>query len=433
MFGFFAPPRRRPRYRQVYAACCSHQRQLYGTAASVFHSYEAIFLYLLALEAGACEAPAPQTPTCCRLRNDWANHWNLDRELADFCAAFAMLLARTKLEDDKRDSRGFAASLANRILRKAFAKTKDYFEARCSDLLQNVSQCIEQHVALESDRFVSRNPDELLRYAEPTANAFGHVFEAFGMLCKVRQSQIDVAKFRQIGCGVGATILVSDCMFDFEKDRKRGEFTPLCSRSDQAMAKSLAISLAADLGWSVAEIGNAERSLACDVVTRGFKRIERFQIETPAEHRAKPFAIWPRRPTLVTNRAGDCDCGCDCCCEGCTACGSGDCDIGCCDGDGENDFSCLRPSCDLICPCDDGSLCQRKKRNAVDEPFSVDVIDPLIGREATVASPMKPTGFICVEDDDKQIPAQLESGYAQQGDRVVILRKGSFGYIVKAL
>ena len=81
MFGFLSPGCRDVRYRQVYAAYCAYQRHEYGVLSSPFTSYEAIFLYLVAVEMGAAEPTSSCTPTCCRFRSDSTNRWNLD-ELA---------------------------------------------------------------------------------------------------------------------------------------------------------------------------------------------------------------------------------------------------------------------------------------------------------------------------------------------------------------
>ena len=94
MFGFLRPgcdASRGRRYRQVYAACCAHQRGNYGALATLFNSYEAIFLYHLAIESGVCGAPDASTPTCCRFRSDVGNRWNVDQVggeiLYSFCNA----------------------------------------------------------------------------------------------------------------------------------------------------------------------------------------------------------------------------------------------------------------------------------------------------------------------------------------------------------
>ena len=53
MFGFLRPRPQSDDYRRAYARLCVHQRQRLGLRSLPFHSYEAVFLYQLALDAGA--------------------------------------------------------------------------------------------------------------------------------------------------------------------------------------------------------------------------------------------------------------------------------------------------------------------------------------------------------------------------------------------
>jgi hypothetical protein len=439
MFGFFAPAKNSRKYRQVYAAYCSHQRQIYGTASSLFTSYKAVFLYLLALDCGACSAPSPATPTCCRMRNDWANNWNINREMADFCSAFAMLLAKTKLEDDRRDTKSLLPAIAGRVFRSAFGTSRRYFDVHFPGLKVEIEQSIRDHIDLEVNNVTGASSEELQRYAQPTANAFGAIFAAFETLCKIQQPSIDPLKFRKIGELVGATIIIADCMFDFERDVKRGEFTPLQSRSDVATAQIFAMSLASQLGWEVCEVAVGTAPRCVSVVMRAFERIGAFEIESTSNRKPRAsnsFAIVPKRLSLLTNRAGDCDCGGgECfgaCCDGACVggdCGGGDCGGGnCCDCDGDGLPDCLRccdpgSACDSCCDC--GSDKGKEENNLTDQ---TDSGDPLVGQIAEAISPLRPTGFVRV--GDRKIPAQIETGSVDAGAKVIILRKGNFGYIV---
>ncbi len=103
MFGFMRGSRFDKTYRQVYAQCCDAQRLRFGVSSLLFHSYESILLYVLAVDAGACPAPPRTAVTCCRLRHRPDNWPGFDTELAKFCSHFALLLAAVKLDDDVRD------------------------------------------------------------------------------------------------------------------------------------------------------------------------------------------------------------------------------------------------------------------------------------------------------------------------------------------
>ncbi len=75
-----------------------------------------------------------------------------------------------------------------------------------------------------------------------------------------------------------------------------------------------------------------------------------------------------------------------------------------------------------VCDC-----CVGTEKNQ-DQKESLSEADPLIGSVAEAVSPLVPTGYLLV--DGKEVPVQIESGSAKAGEKVVILRRGSFGYVV---
>jgi len=270
MFGFLKPScngrasRLSPdssfrRYRQVYAAFCAHHRSRYGALASVLISYEAVFLYHLAIESGACSPPTVSTPTCCKLRSDPTNRWNIDQELADFCSDFGLLLVQIKVEDDVRDSRSLLAMATHRLWKRKFAVAKDRLNQVTPGLTDRIDALVKQHLGFE------RVGDAPLAgritiedYARPTADAFGLMFESFGTICEIRGG--DTKRFKTIGQDVGRSILVSDCCMDFEKDQQRGEFNPIASPAEKQAAISHSLQTLSRLGWTchLAEVTAAE-------------------------------------------------------------------------------------------------------------------------------------------------------------------------------
>src|SRR5688500_2547216 len=102
MFGFLRPRAPTLAYRQVYAQCCARQHELYGISSLPLLSYEAVFLYVCAIDAGLCPGPPAGAPRCCRLRTS-LNLPAADLPIAEYCASFGLLLASIKLDDDVRD------------------------------------------------------------------------------------------------------------------------------------------------------------------------------------------------------------------------------------------------------------------------------------------------------------------------------------------
>ncbi len=449
MFGFLRPPCHTKSYRQIYAAICSHQRQQYGVVASVLISYEAVFLYQLAVDAGVVDPPAVDTPTCCRLRNDWANHWQLDRELADFCVAFAVVLAKTKIEDDVRDTGYLHSHLANYILKKSFRKSAQYFDRFQPELLSRLANLIEQHLRLEQTGWTGAVSD----YSRPTGEAFGLVFERFGKLCEQR-SQVAIAEeFRTIGLNIGRGILISDCLLDARKDQKSGAFNPIKTRSDAELAKPSSLTQFADAGWLCDKVSIREPSGSCQILRHAFDRIARFD---PAIPEVRPHVRAIRR--FAQLRFGDCDCLGECCCEGCCQIGQGGCEAcgaaggqageaagGCsngCNGPacGPQNNPCQSCFCDVcLCPfdscvdCGESRKARRQqqanrdfKKNANGMPAGR---DPLIGAEGVASVRLNPSGYVLINGQSH--PAKSDGEWIDQHDPVIVVGSSNFGLVVR--
>ncbi len=453
MFGFLKPGRCDRQYRQVYAAYCSHQRQRYGALASIFTSYEAVFMYLLSIDDGLCAAPAKSTPTCCRFRNDWANHWGIDREVADVCSAVALVLARVKLEDDCRDAFGFVARPLAFFFHKPFREASRFLEKVRPGFNEELASYIEKHLQMEKEGFVATSIDGLKKYAAPTAAAFELVFETLAVTCAKRQPKhVDVELFRRVGSLVGSAILISDCMFDFHRDQQSGAFSPLPSRRYLSVAKSAALACVSEAGWLLSDRFESERFeserfederykndrpmgfASCRVLRNAFHVVNRFRFDKAAEERTESLGFQTKRMIRFAsfNRSGVCDCGGDCCgelcCSGCDGC----CEIGmCCDADQGNASCCSPTPCDICCieprrSAKKSSGLQAKKTSG---DISDDSANSLVGRKASVTSSLRPFGVVKL--DGEEMAAKLMSGHADVGEEVVIVGRGAFGFLVE--
>src|SRR5687767_4254694 len=120
MFGFLRPQRQDLTYRQAYVRCCMHQHLHYGVTSLPFLSYEAVLVYLLAVDAGLCPPPPASTPRCCRLRSSRALQQAADAAFGQYCSALGMLLAAIKLDDDVRDGGSLGSKLLRWKFRRAF-------------------------------------------------------------------------------------------------------------------------------------------------------------------------------------------------------------------------------------------------------------------------------------------------------------------------
>ena len=444
------------RYRQVYAALCSWQRQKFGVRASILISYEAVFLYQLAVDAGLIDSPAENTPTCCKLRNDWPNHWQVNPKAAEFASAFAILLARIKIEDDIRDSGRWLARGGNWFWSKAFRQANQYFDNMDSRLIPEVNRLVDEHLALEQQRF-SGSPED---YAAPTADAFGLIFKCFaGLILRERADKMrtfrgancdNIAEktdlFHRIGQSIGAGILLSDCVFDFQRDRRRGEFNPIQNPRQLLAYRQASLKAFSQAGWDCEQLTAdqaspiSEQVIATQILRFGFTRIDRFNPAQETKRVENKFSAPRRLHQWSTLRSGFCDCDCGGCdCGGCDGCDGG----GCCDGgvpdggavDGSS-FMCM-PNiccCDPCAPCD-AFLCDQKepkKQPSIDSLKPESVMDADIENLTGVADcPLNPTGYVLV--DGERYPAKTSGQFCDTGQQVRVLSKSSFGFVVEPI
>ncbi|MDB2687566.1 DUF5685 family protein [Mariniblastus sp.] len=445
MFGYLKLSSRsncnsKKRYRQIYASLCSWQRQTFGVRASILISYEAVFLYQLAVDAGLVDPPAECTPTCCKLRNDWPNHWNVNPEAAEFTNAFAILLARIKIEDDIRDSGKWLARGGNWFWAKAFRQSNEYFSNFDTRLIPEIDRLVDNHLSLENQRF-SGSPEE---YAAPTANAFGEIFKSFASHV-LKESADKVELFYGVGQAIGAGILLSDCMFDFQRDLRRGEFNPIQNKHPLGKYQQAGLKAFSRAGWDCEQLADCQQSpIASQILRFGFDRVDRFSLNLETKPVESKFRAPRRLHQWSSLRTGDCDCGgCDACGAGCEGGGCDGCDGGgCCDGGAPDGGSIADspPMClsGFFCcePCFDPG-CDSKKNKPQMQP-SVESLKPdsimdadLENKVGFADCPLNPTGYILV--DGQRYPAKTNGQFCDTGQKVRVLAKSSFGFIVEPM
>jgi len=269
MFGFLRPSPQSDDYRRAYARLCVHQRQRLGIRSLPFHSYEAVFLYQLALDAGAVDAGCLPRQRCCKLGGRANVAAAGDAEVGMFCASFALLLASVKIDDDIRDSRSALARFAKFALRNRIEQAKNYLRKYDPAFDRTVGQFLGEHHRLEQPgRAVT-----LAEYVEPTAQAFGYLFGLYAEA--IRQPDRRDA-LQTIGRHVGRALIAFDCAADWHRDRLRGEFNPLPDESAAERSLEFCWNQLSDCA-DVARVRFGHRSRAATTASRVADRIANFR------------------------------------------------------------------------------------------------------------------------------------------------------------
>lgn len=429
MFGFLAPRQKIPHWRQSYARICQHQRSLFGLTSLPFLSYEATFLYQLAIDFNFLPALASDAATCCKLRRLSKDDERDDQDAANFVAAFGMLLAGVKLDDDVVDSGRWFNRLARWKYRKPVARAHKTLERFSPGLPARLKKIVQSHAQLETGAVGS-----LEEYCTPTADGFSLVFAGFETLLSESGEPDFGGLFSEIGRHLGAAIIAWDCAVDFQKDQIKGEFNPLDDEVDVRRSFDYCLLQLAQIGWLL-----PASSTSMAVIASVSDRI-RQRRNSNTEHPVKTFERWGfiRQKGSAYAKCDGCDALCmagDCCecvgggaeaAGGCAECGGAGAGGGCgcpCE---------LILCCDGQDPCCGGSKKKASKQGTADSSDKPAAFAWCHGKECIVDDTLNPGGFVLV--DGERIIAKSASGkMVVAGTRCNVVGTDPFGVTVQPL
>jgi len=332
MFGFLRGGKTDRIFRQAYARCCQTQHRDLGLTSLVFLSYEGVFSYLLAIDAGWTPVPDESSPYCCRLRRLPRRETPPDYAAARFASVVGLTLAAVKIEDDVRDSRSWAAWLAEKWYHRRFRQVRDQLETWDSGVSDRLKSIIGEHLQLET----LARPVAISEYVEPTANAFATLFSILPRACGREDDQFRET-LGEIAADVGRAIIAFDCAVDWPWDRQRGEFNPLPDEHAVEAARQFAADyLERARERCVSEFGAT--SHAGRVLETVRQRVLHL-----GSARYWPSCQRTRERWGLLREPGFTYAKCDCLCDGCAAaCDPACCDIGACGCEAAADGGCCQ-------------------------------------------------------------------------------------------
>ncbi len=420
MFGFFRPSCRISGWLQSYARICQTQRRMFGLKTLQFLSYEATFLYQLAIDTALIPQLPAEAPECCRLRKLRNADQQPDIRAAEFAAAFGMLLAGVKLQDDVADHGRWQNHVMWFAYRRAVQRAEDWFENVVPGLRQQITEVLDWHRTMESSNTIPCLTD----YVKPTGTGFGLLFGGLARLLGERE-----ADFQRVGTHVGQAIIAWDCAADFNRDRIYGEFNPLRSQSDVSDSLQLCLLELARLGWALPEQNSVCRQVAESVAARVYRRLHQ------AEHVCRTTRL--ERWGLIRARGyqyARCD-GCEglcavaecgeCACAGLQGASDG---AACCAGGLCESAICCDPCCAM--GSESGPVKQAERDAKATEPSKPSLYEQYHGREGTAYGDLNPEGLVMI--DSNRLPARSDGGqYIVGGTTVRVIRTDPLGITVR--
>lgn len=437
MFGFLRPVFEpgesgvRTRYRQAYSRCCMAQHLEFGTLTLPFLSYEAVFVYILATEAGLCEGPPADSPTCCRLRASRRLSIDPDRRATKFSAAFGILLGLIKLDDDVRDQRGMLPCMTQWRLEKRRPTIEREFSRIDPCFVERVFAVLNSHQEIEERSRVS-----LSDFARPTADGFCYLFE---LAARTHSASAETVKvFREIGTRIGTAIIAFDSAADWHFDQLTGNANPLSAESEIESALDAAY-LQLSQAASTCEARFGIDSLTSSVLRSVLDRVSAYEPKRPARWRfARPrlkdlLRRWgaSREPGYVYARFECCEIFTCCeaigeagtCCEGIGGAAE------CCGGAEAGGAVCCASEstgCGLegCACCIDDSCCESKKHRQ-------SRVENVVGETGVSRSNLDPEGVVKI--GSRRFRARAESGSISTGSPVFVVTSDRDVLVVREL
>lgn len=388
---------------------------MFGVTSLPFLSYEAAFLYQIAIDF-QLTAPMPlEAVTCCRLRRirpDVA----VDERFGSFAAAFGLVLAGVKLKDDLKDRKGWIPRVLWWKYRKQVDRAKRHFEIVAPGLIQRLQACVEQHSALEAAE-VRPSLEQTLK---PSGEGFSLVFRAVADVFAGPGANGNLSDlgdvFSQIGRHIGQALIAWDCAVDYESDKVHGQFTPLNSTDDVAWAFDVCRRELAAAAW-LCPVTSVSRSVISGVL----QKVQTRQRSVASVCSATRLERWG----LIRQKGyayARCD-GCEVLCIGaeCLNCCAAGTDLGVCFAP---NFGCCNTTPAKVSSGSPATTSEKAETTPTSSQYPM-----WIGRDAVTDGALSPVGFVWI--DGRRVPAKLKSGdFLASQSNVRVVSVDEFGLTV---
>ncbi len=422
MFGFLKPAKRISAWRQSYARICQTQRRMFGLTALPFLSYEATFLYQMAADTDVIPALPSDAAECCRLRRLKNPALQSDTAVAEFCAAFGMLLAGIKLQDDVVDHKRWHNRLALWKYGRQIQKANQYLESVSPGLMGQVRRILSQHQRTE----VSAALPSIEQYSQLTGDGFALLF---GSMATMADGPVQL--FESAGRHLGHAIISWDCAVDFNHDQIYGEFNPLRDAAEVDHSLRFCLLELARLGWTLPSSDSVCSQVIHSVAGRVHARLHKTDNHVCRTSLLERWGL-VRAQGYQYARCDGCEglCAIAECSEcGCAAASGASEGVACCSGGAANSTFCCDPFC-----CWWGSGCgpddPTKKEAARSAEVKSSLYEQYHGRDGVAHGDLNPEGYVMI--DQQRLPARADGTlFISKGAPVRVIRTDPLGVTVR--
>lgn len=201
------------KYRAYYCGLCKTLKERHGRLGQMTLTYDMTFLILL-LTSLYEQEPESEKQRC--LAHPTKKHWMLWNTFSEYAADLNIALAYHNFLDDWSDEKKLTGYAGAAYLKKSYHKIAEKYPRQCKTIeegLKKLSAC-EQ-----------RNEENL----DIVSDCFGEIMgELF-----VYYDDIWADNLRRLGVYLGKFIYLLDAYDDISKDKKKGNYNPFLSMSQQ--------------------------------------------------------------------------------------------------------------------------------------------------------------------------------------------------------
>lgn len=200
-------------YRAYYCGLCKTLKERHGRLGQMTLTYDMTFLILMLTSLYEKE-PESEQHRC--LAHPAKKHWMLWNEFSEYAADLNIALAYHNFKDDWSDEKKMSAYFGAACFKKSYQKIASKYPRQCKKIeegLKKLSEC-EQ-----------RNEENLDVVSDCFGEIMGEIF--------VYQEDIWQQELRRFGFYLGKFIYLLDAYDDLSEDKKKGNYNPLKSMSEQ--------------------------------------------------------------------------------------------------------------------------------------------------------------------------------------------------------